>query len=84
MTMRFQSSVQFLIGLPLEIVHGPLAIGLVYLSGVLTGALVTTLTDPASYLLGASGGVYALIAAHLPTLVMNWREMRTFLEWMVW
>jgi len=71
------------LGLPLEIVHGPWRIGLVYLAGVLTGALATTLTDPNEFLAGASGGVYALMLAHLPTLIMNWQEMKTFFEWLV-
>ena len=75
--------VQLLLGLPLEIVHGPWRIGLVYLAGVLTGALATTLTDPNEFLAGASGGVYALMLAHLPTLIMNWQEMKTFFEWLV-
>ena len=75
--------VQLLLGLPLEIVHGPWRIGLVYLAGVLTGALATTLTDPNEFLAGASGGVYALMLAHLPTLIMNWQEMKTFFEWFV-
>ena len=75
--------VQLLLGLPLEIVHGPFRIGTIYLAGVLTGALATSLTDPNEFLAGASGGVYALMLAHLPTLIMNWKEMKTFFEWMV-
>ena len=35
------------------------------------------------FLDGALGGVYALMLAHLPTLIMNWREMKTFFEWIV-
>ena len=35
------------------------------------------------FLDGASGGVYALMLAHLPTLIMNWREIKTFFEWIV-
>lgn len=31
-------------------------------------------SDPHTYIAGASGGVYALIAAHLATLALNWRE----------
>ena len=55
----------------------------IYFCGVLTGALVSSVSDPYSYLLGASGGVYALLAAHVPTAVINCREMKTFLEWIV-
>ena len=35
----------------------------------------TSLTSPHIYLAGASGGVYALITAHIATVIMNWREM---------
>jgi rhomboid-related protein 1/2/3 len=72
-----------ILGLPLEIVHGPLRIGTVYLAGALFGSLLTSMTDPGEFLAGASGGVYALMLAHLPTLIMNWREMKTFFEWFV-
>ena len=39
--------------------------------------------DPRSFLAGASAGGYAVMAAHLPTLVMNWREINSILEWAV-
>lgn len=44
------------------------------MSGVLAGSLGTSLSDSRTYLAGASGGCYALIAAHLATLVLNWQE----------
>lgn len=31
-------------------------------------------SDPHTFIAGASGGVYALIAAHLATLALNWQE----------
>jgi hypothetical protein len=37
----------------------------VYMAGVLAGSLGTSLSDPNTFIAGASGGVYALIAAHL-------------------
>jgi len=46
---------------------------LVYLSGVLAGSLWTSVIIPNVYLSGASGGVYALITAHLGTVIMNYR-----------
>lgn len=39
------------------------------------GSLGASLSDPVTYLAGASGGVYALIAAHLANVVINWKEM---------
>ena len=38
-------------------------------------SIATSLTDPHVYLAGASGGVYALIAAHLANVIFNWSEM---------
>lgn len=46
---------------------------LVYVSGVLAGSLWTSVIRPSVYLSGASGGVYALITAHLGTVIMNFR-----------
>ena len=46
---------------------------LVYLFGVLSGSLWTNVYNPRVFLSGASGGVYALITAHLGTVIMNFR-----------
>lgn len=35
----------------------------------------TSIANPRIYLAGASGGVYALITAHIATIIMNWHEM---------
>ncbi|XP_052751813.1 rhomboid-related protein 2 isoform X3 [Galleria mellonella] len=67
--------VQLFLGVPLEMVHRWWRVTLVYLAGVAAGSLATSLTDPKVYLAGASGGVYALIAAHIATIIMNWTEM---------
>ena len=39
--------------------------------------------DPRSFLAGASAGGYAVMAAHLPTLILNWRDIDSILEWAV-
>ena len=64
-----------MLGLPLELVHRWWRIMLIYLTGVLAGSLTVAVADPYVYLAGASGGVYALIAAHLANVIFNWREM---------
>jgi rhomboid-related protein 1/2/3 len=66
--------IQLLVGLPLEMSHGSRRLGAVYTAGVLSGSLATACFDPRIYLAGASGGVYALIAAHLATLILNWED----------
>lgn len=68
--------VQILLGIPLEMVHGWWRVLLVYLAGVVAGSLGTSVSDPRVYLAGASGGVYAIIAAHLASICMNWAEMQ--------
>ncbi|EYC30197.1 hypothetical protein Y032_0005g2505 [Ancylostoma ceylanicum] len=70
----FNILTQLVLGIPLELVHQWRVI-VVYLAGVLSGSLLVTAVDPHVFLAGASGGVYALLAAHLAELVMNWSEM---------
>eukprot|EP00094_Tigriopus_californicus_P005761 TCALIF_05554-PA protein Name:"Similar to rho Protein rhomboid (Drosophila melanogaster)" AED:0.34 eAED:0.34 QI:0/1/0.33/1/0/0.33/3/0/161 len=72
---------QIVLGMLLEIINGWWRVGLIYLGGVLSGSLLTSVVDPRVYLVGASGGVYALIAAHVPTLILNFRSMNSWLEW---
>lgn len=45
-------------------------VALVYLAGVLAGSMGTSIVNPRIYLAGASGGVYALITAHIATIIM--------------
>ncbi|KAL0267010.1 UNVERIFIED_CONTAM: hypothetical protein PYX00_009399 [Menopon gallinae] len=67
--------VQIVLGIPLEMVHSWWRVLIVYISGVVAGSLGTSISDPRVLLAGASGGVYAIIAAHVATLIMNWKEM---------
>jgi len=73
--VTFNLLVQLILGIPLEMVHRWWRILLIYVSGVAAGSLATSVTDPDVYLAGASGGVYALIAAHLANVIFNWGEM---------
>lgn len=65
-----------MVGLPLEMVHGSTRIGMIYLAGVLAGSLGTSVFDGEVYLVGASGGVYALLAAHLANVMLNYNNMQ--------
>lgn len=76
----FNMSMQLFVGIPLEMSHGSTRVAKVYAFGVVAGSLATTVFDPMIYLAGASGGVYALIAAHLATLVLNWHEDMVILQ----
>ena len=64
-----------MLGIPLEMVHKWWRVLIIYIAGVLAGSLGTSVSDPGVYLAGASGGVYALITAHVATILMNWSEM---------
>ena len=72
--------VQLVVGLPLEMAHGCGRVAAVYLVGVAAGSLATSCLNPYVYLAGASSGVYALIAAHLASLVLNWHEERLIIN----
>ncbi|KAG1714270.1 Rhomboid-related protein 2 [Nymphon striatum] len=67
--------IQLVLGLPLEMVHKWWRVGLVYFAGVLAGSLGSSIADPKTYLAGASGGVYAILTAHIANVVMNYKEM---------
>ncbi|KAM9483638.1 rhomboid-related protein 3 isoform 2-T2 [Clarias gariepinus] len=69
-------AMQLLVGVPLEMVHGAARIGLIYMCGVLAGSLVVSVVDMAAPVVGSSGGVYALVSAHLANVVMNWSGMK--------
>lgn len=66
---------QLLLGIPLELVHKGFEVGMVYLAGVLAGSLASSIFDANSALVGASGGVYALIGGYFMNAVVNFREM---------
>lgn len=71
----FNVVVQLALGIPLELIHKGWRVAIVYISGIVSGSLAASISDPTSYLAGASGGVYALISAHLANVVINWKEM---------
>lgn len=74
--LGFNLVVQMLVGLPLEMVHGSCRVALIYMAGVVAGSLGTSVFDTDVCLVGASGGVYALLAAHLANIMLNYNNMR--------
>lgn len=62
--------IQIFLGVALELVHHWWRVALIYLAGVLAGSMGTSLTSPRIFLAGASGGVYALITAHIATIIL--------------
>uniref|UniRef100_A0A3P9H5M8 Rhomboid-related protein 2 n=1 Tax=Oryzias latipes TaxID=8090 RepID=A0A3P9H5M8_ORYLA len=66
---------QLLVGIPLEMVHKGFEVGMVYMAGVIAGSLASSIFDPFSGLVGASGGVYALLGGYFMNAIVNFREM---------
>lgn len=62
--------IQIFLGVALELVHCWWRVALVYVAGVAAGSMGTSITSPRIFLAGASGGVYALITAHIATIIM--------------
>lgn len=62
--------VQLFLGIPLELVHRWWRVLIIYFAGVLAGSLATSILDPTTKLAGASGGVYAIITAHIAKIIM--------------
>lgn len=60
---------QICFGIPLELVNHWHRVTLIYLSGVLAGSLCHSVTN-VNYLCGASAGVFALLVAHIATVIM--------------
>ena len=50
-------------------------IALVYLAGGAAGSMGISITSPQTYLVGASGGIYALITANIVSIAMNWKKI---------
>lgn len=75
--MLFNLIIQLFLGVALELVHSYWRVTLVYLSGVLAGSIATSFFKPTTGLIGASGGVYSLITAHLASVILNWHEMES-------
>ena len=74
--ISFNIIIQLIVGVPLELCHKFNPVFIIYLGGVVGGALGNSIADPHSYLAGASSGCYALIAAHISNLMINWSEIR--------
>jgi len=65
---------QLLVGLSLEMSNNWWRVGIVYISGVVCGALLFSMTSPRVLLLGASAGVTAIVTAHIASIILNWKE----------
>uniref|UniRef100_A0A9J2NZ56 Peptidase S54 rhomboid domain-containing protein n=1 Tax=Ascaris lumbricoides TaxID=6252 RepID=A0A9J2NZ56_ASCLU len=79
----FNVSVELFIGMPLEISVGTLRTSLVFISGVFAGSLVTSIFEHGVSLMGASGGVYALLALHVANVLFSFDRVDCALCWII-
>ncbi|CAG5102075.1 Oidioi.mRNA.OKI2018_I69.chr1.g132.t1.cds [Oikopleura dioica] len=63
--------VLLILGLILELIHGPVRIAIIYTTGVITGGILALCVTPCQSLVGASGGCYALMASFIANGIMN-------------
>jgi len=61
---------QLILGVILEVTHHWKRVGALYIAGVIGGSLAITVLNPNTYGVGASSGVYALLTAHVATIIM--------------
>lgn len=74
--LLFNLAVQIFLGVILEMVHERWRVLTIYFAGIVAGSLGTSVFNPTVKLAGASGGVYALITAHIVTVILNWKHMQ--------
>ncbi|KAH9277978.1 Rhomboid-related protein 2 [Echinococcus granulosus] len=72
----FNSLVTLLLGSLMEWAQGTWRVAVLYFLGVLAGSLATSVWDPRTIGIGASGGAYVLLGAHLALTVVHWEEMK--------
>jgi len=66
---------QLIVGLPLEMAHGPWRILLLYVLGGLAGTCCVSMFDEKTNVVGASAGCYALVGAHVANIINYWSIM---------
>ena len=55
----------------MEMVHGSFVVIGIFVAGIIFGSLLSEFVLPKTYLVGMSGGCYALFCAHISNLVIN-------------
>jgi len=66
---------QIIVGIPLEMVHGPRRIFILYVLGGLAGSFSVSVFDKNTNIVGASAGCYALVGAHVANIINYWSIM---------
>jgi len=66
----------FMLGIPLEGMHGWWRLALMFNVGVFGGACCYMWADAHTAVVGCSGGCYALIGIHIADIIMNWHQKK--------
>jgi len=75
-------TIQTIIGMLLEMVHGTPPVLAIFIIGATSGGLMTGIMSPDKLVIGASGGDYALVFAYLGNLLLNWDSMKGLWKWL--
>ena len=67
---------QIVFGLPMELAHSTPKILAVHSAGVIAGALTCAVCDSYAIVIGASGGAYAFMGAHVGAIFKDWDRLR--------
>mmetsp|Transcript_26612 Transcript_26612/g.70249 ORF Transcript_26612/g.70249 Transcript_26612/m.70249 type:complete len:503 (+) Transcript_26612:105-1613(+) len=65
-----------MLGIPLEGMHGPIRMFIMFNVGVFGGACCFFVNNPFDTVVGMSGGCYSLIGMHFADLIMNWHQKK--------
>lgn len=72
----FNCVIQLIIGIPLEMKNGSARMFMLYLMGIIAGSMGSSVFDPDSNVVGASGAVYTVMGAWTAELIQNWDTMQ--------
>ncbi|KRZ63331.1 Rhomboid-related protein 1 [Trichinella nativa] len=75
--LLFNVLIQLVIGIPLEIVHKIWRIAPLYITAVVFSSVLHHLIDSEVVLVGASGGSYAILVAHLANVILTSNRLNT-------
>jgi rhomboid-related protein 1/2/3 len=74
--ITFNCLIQCLLGIPMEMMNGSWNMCLLYMVGIVSGSLGSSVFDPQANVVGASAAVYTIIGAWTAELLQNWDTMQ--------
>uniref|UniRef100_A0A914C4U2 Peptidase S54 rhomboid domain-containing protein n=1 Tax=Acrobeloides nanus TaxID=290746 RepID=A0A914C4U2_9BILA len=71
----FNSIILLIVGTFLEKNYGFLFTGVVYVNGVISASLITSVVEKPLVLIGSSAGIYAMLGAYAIYVLYNWKTL---------